>query len=1771
MKSRLFVFVCLFLFLCLRGYSQTCTLSINVSSSGTTICSGYSVVLTANTAGGVAPFNYVWSTGETTPSISVNKAGTYTVSVSDQTAGCQPVTKSITIGISLTPNAPSASGAVICVNSSTTLTATAPGGNYQWYDAPVGGNLLVNGATYTTPLLSTATTYYVETTLNGCTSPRTAVTVYITGKPSVTGATVCWGNAATLTAAGGTDYTWYDALSGGNQVGTGSSFTTPVLFATTTYYVAASINGCLSSRTAVTARVSAPPAAPTATNLTICSGSVASLHADAAAGVIDWFDVPSGGTSLISSPDYTTPPLTATTTYYIQATVNTCQSARTPIRITVNPIPPTLDNQTITTCYGTSTTLSAAATPSGAYQWYDSALGGNFLASGTTFQTPVLNRTTTYYVLNLIGGCTSQQRAAVKVIVTPVTAAPSAVSPIICYGSAATLTANSPGGSYAWYDAPTAGNLLAANVSYTTPPLTATITYYVQTTLNGCTSARTAVKAIVLQPTTAPTASNETVCSGSSAVLSATGSTGNYTWYDSATGGTLLSSAQVYVTPALTANTTYYVETSVSGCESSRTPVTVTVNAIPSPPTVSEASVCAGSPATLTATADAGGTITWYDSATGGHLLNTGSSYTTPSLSANTTYYVQTTAGECISARTPVTVSVNTTRTSFLYPSGTVSTGGSNISPAINSPTNGTFSASPAGLVFVNTSTGEINVSASTPGDYIITFTGNGTCSNTYSSGLKITEFPQPGFFYNGPYCQDAPNPSPSYLSGASAGVFTSSPAGLVFVNVTTGEINLSASKAGTYTVTNTIPGEAGAPPIVATASVTIDKRITVGAGPNQTVAIGTPVHLAGSVSGTSGGKWSGGSGGFSDASLPNAVYTPAAGEKSVTLTFTSNATSGACGPTTDQVTITFSKIPSAPTAPNATVCLGSSVTLSAIAPGGTYQWYDSASGGTLLSTGPNYITPPLTASTIYYVETTIAGATSPRTPVTVTVNPMPAAPIAPGVTSCTGSATTLTANGSTGTYQWYDALVGGSLLSLKDIYVTPVLTSNTSYYVQANTQGCTSTRTKVDVVVTPIPTVTSDVLASICSGVALNYTITADLPEATFLWSRAGVAGISNLPVTAQTSSTIAETLINTTGASIDVTYIITPLANGCSGSPFSYVVKVYPTPAVTGSATTTLCNKTTGNYAITFNTPGTAFNWGRIAVDGVSNATVSGQTAGVIREVLFNTTNAPVNVTYQFNYKTNTCPGAPFNWVVTVNPEISVTSLAAGSTCSGVPLDYTITSSIPSATFSWKRDAVAGISNSAVANQTSSSITESLINTTTVPLNVAYVITPIAFGCQGDPLTYIVLVNPQPQTPVANNNSPVCIGSTIQLRTPTVSRASYLWTGPNGYKSTLQNPNITNVNAANSGTYNLSVIVNGCSSQTTTTQVIVNPLPVANAGPNQLVCAKATTISLAGSITGGTTTGIWTSSGTGTFSPSNNLLNAQYIPSAQDKTTGAVTLTLSSTSKDDCAISISDMFITFGASPGADAGPDLNVCSQDVSVQLNGKILATVGGGKWSTSGSGTFSPSANQPDALYLPSTADVQAGSVVLTLTATGADECFFPTDNMKVSLIPPPTVNAGGIRYVLKDRTITLTPTVSDNDVKYLWTPNTDISDVTIKNPVITGTVDMAYTLQVTDSRGCVSTDQTFIKVSPVLTVPNTFTPNADGVNDFWDIKGLVAYQDAVIDVFNRYGQRLFHSVGYNTPWDGTFDRQLLPSATYFYIISTKVKGQVISGSVTILR
>ena len=92
-----------------------------------------------------------------------------------------------------------------------------------------------------------------------------------------------------------------------------------------------------------------------------------------------------------------------------------------------------------------------------------------------------------------------------------------------------------------------------------------------------------------------------------------------------------------------------------------------------------------------------------------------------------------------------------------------------------------------------------------------------------------------------------------------------------------------------------------------------------------------------------------------------------------------------------------------------------------------------------------------------------------------------------------------------------------------------------------------------------------------------------------------------------------------------------------------------------------------------------------------------------------------------------------------------------------------------------------------------------------------------------------------------------------------------------------------------------------------------------------------------------------------------------------------------------------------------------------------------------------------------------------------------------------------------------------------------------------------------------------------VKILKPVKPPNVFSPNGDGINDKWMISNLSDYPGAFVEIFNRYGQRIFYSAGYNDPWDGTLSGKPLPVATYYYVITLKNSFEPLTGSVTIIR
>ena len=194
-----------------------------------------------------------------------------------------------------------------------------------------------------------------------------------------------------------------------------------------------------------------------------------------------------------------------------------------------------------------------------------------------------------------------------------------------------------------------------------------------------------------------------------------------------------------------------------------------------------------------------------------------------------------------------------------------------------------------------------------------------------------------------------------------------------------------------------------------------------------------------------------------------------------------------------------------------------------------------------------------------------------------------------------------------------------------------------------------------------------------------------------------------------------------------------------------------------------------------------------------------------------------------------------------------------------------------------------------------------------------------------------------------------------------------------------------------------------------------------------------------------------------------------------------------------------------------------------------------------------------------------------GSSSYTFTPA-AGQCG-TTAQITIVITPLPTLNMGPDLTIAAGTSTTLNPSVTGNIVIYQWSPGTGLSNPNIKDPVASPSSTTVYTLNITDDNQCEASASITITVTgkPKISVPNAFSPNGDGVNDTWVIANLSAFPGATVDVFDRYGQLVYHSENYSRAWDGTYNGKILPMATYYYIIDPKNNEKKISGSVTLFK
>jgi uncharacterized protein (TIGR02145 family) len=536
-------------------------------------------------------------------------------------------------------------------------------------------------------------------------------------------------------------------------------------------------------------------------------------------------------------------------------------------------------------------------------------------------------------------------------------------------------------------------------------------------------------------------------------------------------------------------------------------------------------------------------------------------------------------------------------------------------------------------------------------------------------------------------------------------------------------------------------------------------------------------------------------------------------------------------------------------------ICEGenTAVTLTSNVSGALFTW-TCTPGSASVSGYSNNATPGTSISQVltnsgtapetvtYHLTPSANFCTGPVADFVVTVTPKPTMTVSPlSQAFCSGGNPNLllTADCPGSTFAWTAQLISGTASGFADgngNTISQVLTNSgttngiVKYTITPTLGVCVGTSADYLVTVYPVPDLSTTPLSqTLCSSTPTNINLTSNVTGTLFTWTASGsslqVAGYSNSAVP---MTTINHLLVNS-GYNIEsVTYSITPHANGCNGSVYSFVSTVNPVPDITTSPSMyTICNNTSPNLALTSNVAGTLFTWTAFSTAGTLTGFSNNLTpTNILNQTLNNSGYTIEWVGYQITPSANGCNGTPLLYAITVNPTPDLSNLPLSqSQCNNQSTNLTLTSHVSGTQFAWittgSSPQVAGYSNNVTTPDTE--IDQTLVNSGYNIETVTYHLLPEANGCDGTVTNYVVTVYPVPDlsnTPLA---SQLCSGSSPMINlTSNVAGTNFNWTAtgssPNivGYgpgSGTLINQVLTNLGLSiESVTYQITPSANGC-----------------------------------------------------------------------------------------------------------------------------------------------------------------------------------------------------------------------------------------------------------------------------------------------------------------------------------------------------------------------
>lgn len=318
----------------------------------------------------------------------------------------------------------------------------------------------------------------------------------------------------------------------------------------------------------------------------------------------------------------------------------------------------------------------------------------------------------------------------------------------------------------------------------------------------------------------------------------------------------------------------------------------------------------------------------------------------------------------------------------------------------------------------------------------------------------------------------------------------------------------------------------------------------------------------------------------------------------------------------------------------------------------------------------------------------------------------------------------------------------------------------------------------------------------------------------------------------------------------------------------------------------------------------------------------------------------------------------------------------------------------------------------------------TSTLINTY-IPSPLDTLVSPIELiltstgPCPVQRDTLVLEVTPAPIVN-ANANQTVCANNAIVTLNGSVSGGA-----TEGKWSTLGSgtfsPNDSTLNASYipssadtaAGTVTLVLTSSDggtCANESDTMTISITNAPIVDAGAITVsVCKNNANVSISGTVSGSSSTGKWTTSGNGIFTPNNLSLNASYQPTNSDITAGSIYLYLESTANGNCSKAKDSIQVIFTNAPVVNAGINITACTNEASVDLTGVVSGPTTTGEWS-GGLGVYDLSNTDLNASYTPTSTEISNGGLVLTLTSTNNSGCNAVSDNVQISFVAPPFAN-----------------------------------------------------------------------------------------------------------------------------------------------------------------